>query len=99
MSEKYQIIELFLCSYFGVGQYDLGKVMGNKQNLYLTILLLDNFKCLNLDLLIKSKLESFTNRKIKNRLEKAREKILINARFREEYFQLEEILEKKLKKA
>ena len=62
------------------------------------LLLMKNFNCIN-NRKIKDDLVEITDRSIKNNIKKAEEKILINKKFRDEYFELEEIIKENFKKA
>lgn len=71
---------------------------GKRENSYLVTLLMKNFKCLNNNELRKS-LGISNNKSLYNKVKIAEEKILINKRFREEYFELEEKIKENLKNA
>lgn len=95
---KYRNIIFILCQYYEIGNGELGEILKKKENLYLAILLMKNFKCLNNEVL-KDDLGIVSSRGLYYKIKKAEEKILINKNFREEYFELEEKIKEKLKNA
>ncbi len=95
---KYEIIILILSSYYGMSYEEFKNRIKKKDNLYLTLLLMKKFKCLNLEI-IQENLGILNNRMLYNRMKKAEEKILINKRFRDEYFELEDKIKESFKNA
>ncbi len=95
---KYEIIMLILSSYYGMSYEEFKKRLKNKDNLYLTLLLMKKFKCLNSEV-IQENLGILNNRMLCYRMKKAEEKILINKRFRDEYFELEDKIKENFKNA
>ena len=91
---NYEIVILILCKYYGINYEELKK----KDKLYLTLLLMKKFRCLNEEV-IEEKLGIVSNRMLCYRMKKAEEKILINKKFRDEYFELEEKIKENLKNA
>lgn len=87
-----------MCQYYGVDSKKLEELIKKRDNLYLTILLMKNFKCLREEK-IKENLGIINNRALYYRIKKAEEKILINKEFRDEYFELEEKIKENLKNA
>ena len=59
------------------------------------LLLMKKYDCLN-EKLLREQLDINSKRSINYNTNKARERFFINSSFREEYFQLEEILEKSI---
>lgn len=95
---KYEIIMLILSSYYGMSYEEFKKRLKNKDNLYLILLLMKKFKCLNSEV-IQENLGILNNRMLCCRMKKAEEKILINKRFRDEYFELEDKIKENFKNA
>lgn len=95
---KYEIIILILCSYYGMSYEEFKKRLKRKDSLYLTLLLMKKFKCLNSEV-IQEKLGILNNRMLRYKIKKAEEKILVNKRFRDEYFELEDKIKENFKKA
>ena len=91
--DKIIIVSNVLCAYLGVDSKDLNKTLKKKENKYLYLLLLKNYKCLDKDKL-KDILEIITEKSIKNNINKAEEKFLINKNFRETYVEIERGLNK-----
>lgn len=96
--DKYYNIISIVCQYYGIDNKQLEQLMKKKDNVYLTILLMKNFKCLREEK-VKESLGIINNRALFYRLKKAEEKILINKDFREEYFELEEKIKENFKNA
>lgn len=93
---RYKIIIVVICNYYGIKEESLGLLLKNKEKKYLFLLLMRNFNCLSLnslsdDFLLKGNLNLH--------LKKAEEKVLINKSFRDDYFELEDEINKKIKKA
>lgn len=89
---------IILCKYYGVRCEEFKNCLKKRDNLYLTLLLMKNFKCLN-DISVRENLGIINNRMLNNRVKKAEEKILINKNFRDEYFELEEQIKENFKNA
>ena len=84
---------MIICKYYDLKYEEINEFWKKRENSYLVTLLMKNFKCLNNNELRKSLGISYNKVKI------AEEKILINKRFREEYFELEEKIKENLKNA
>ena len=95
---NYEIVILILCRYYGINYEEFKKVLKKKDKLYLTLLLMKKFRCLNEEV-IEEKLGLASNRMLCYRMKKAEEKILINKKFRDEYFELEDKIKENLKNA
>ena len=67
--DKIAIVSNVLCSYLGVDSKELNKTLKKKENKYLYLLLLKNYKCLDKDKL-KDILEIITEKSIKNNIQK-----------------------------
>lgn len=93
---KCEIIILILSSYYGISYEEFKNRLKKKDNLYLTLLLMKKFKCLNLEV-IQESLGISNNRILAYKIKKAEEKILINKRFRDEYFELEDKIKENFK--
>ena len=90
---KYENIIMILCQY-----YEVNKLLKKREKSYLTVLLMKKFRCLNSEGL-KEKLGIISNRSLHYKIKIAEEKILINKKFRDEYFELEEKIKENLKNA
>lgn len=69
-----------------------------KENKYLLLLLLNNFRVIN-DNSVKGILKWRSNRTLKNNLEKAEETLFINKEFRDKYLEIEECIYEKIRNA
>ena len=95
---NYEIVILILCKYYGINYEEFKKGLKKKDKLYLTLLLMKKFRCLNEEV-IEEKLGIVSNRMLCYRMKKAEEKILINKKFRDEYFELEDKIKENFKNA
>ena len=95
---KYENIIMILCQYYEVNYEEFNKLLKKREKSYLTVLLMKKFGCLNSEGL-KEKLGIISNRSLHYKIKIAEEKILINKKFRDEYFELEEKIKENLKNA
>lgn len=95
--ESYKRVINILIQYYGLSREEFYQLFKKKENKYLLLLLLNDFKCLN-EAENKDEPINFSRRSIIYNLKKAEEKLLINKDFREEYFDLQEKLEVYFKK-
>ena len=84
---------MILCQYYEVNYEEFNKLLKKREKSYLTVLLMKKFRCLNSEGL-KEKLGIISNRSLHYKIKIAEEKILINKKFRDEYFELEEKISK-----
>ena len=89
---------MIICKYYDLKYEEINEFWKKRENSYLITLLMKNFKCLNNNELRK-RLGISNNKSLYNKVKIAEEKILINKRFREEYFELEEKIKENLKNA
>lgn len=91
-SDKYERIIEILCGYKGISRAELYSVLKDSECRYVLFLLLKKYDCvdreiLNRDFSIKSL------RRINYNVRKAEEKLLLNKKVRDMYFEAENILE------
>lgn len=91
--DKSTIIIAILCKNFGISIDEFDDFLKKKENRYLLILLLKNYRCLNREK-IKDMLNIISDKSVTYNLNKAEEKLYINKEFREKYFEIEEGLNK-----
>ncbi len=91
--EKYIKIVNFICSYNGIKENELYKLLKDKECKYLLFLLLKKYKCTNKDILIDI-LGQNNKSTISYNFKKAEEKFFVNRELREKYFEVEDILQK-----
>lgn len=91
--DKTSIVINVLCTHLGMDVEDINKILKKKENKYLLLLLLKNYKCLDKEK-IKKMLEIISDKSINYNINKAQEKLLINKEFRKMYFKIEEGLDK-----
>lgn len=87
------IILDIICSHYEISKGQLYLILKNTESRYLLLLLLKKYKCLDRKL-IKETLILKSDRIIDNNMKKAEEKLLINREFRENFFLLENKIEK-----
>lgn len=87
---KYELIISIICKYKGISKAQLANILKDREWKYLLLLLLENYKCMDLKQM-EEDLKLSSKRSIKYNVKKAEEKFFINKRFREKYFELEEI--------
>lgn len=91
--DKTAIVINVLCTHLGIDASELNKKLKKRENKYMLLLLLKNYKCLDKDK-VKEMLEIISDKSINYNINKAQEKILVNKEFREMYFKIEEGLNK-----
>lgn len=94
--ERYnQIIEI-ICKYNGIEYKELNKINRYKQYRYILLLLLRKYNCTDKNEVLKY-LNLKSSNSYNNNYRKAQDKLLINKNFREQYFEMEKIVEEKIK--
>lgn len=91
--DKTAIVINVLCTHLGIDVSDINKKLKKRENKYMFLLLLKNYKCLDKEK-VKEMLEIISDKSISYNINKAQEKILVNKEFREMYFKIEEGLNK-----
>jgi len=77
--------------YYGMDKNNFIKLLKDKENKYLLLLLTKKYKCMNEDN-IMAILNYRSKKSILYNVKRAEEKLLINREFREKFFQIEESL-------
>ena len=90
---KESIIINVLLSYLGIENKNYNEILSKKENKYILLLLLERYNCLNKED-IKEILHRISDRSLKNNIEKAEEKFLINKEFRKLYLEIEDHIDK-----
>ena len=91
--EKYEVIINIICGYKGISKQQLGIILKDKECKYLLFLLLEKYKCADMEN-IKEDLNMINMKSVRYNVKKAEEKFFINRDFRERYFELEKIAQK-----
>ena len=94
-SNRYETIIKLVCDVKGISKEEFFKILDDKECKYLMLLLMKKYNCLD-EKLLREQLNISNKRVINYNANKARERFFINSSFREEYFQLEEILAKSI---
>ncbi|OKZ84911.1 MAG: hypothetical protein BHW04_11760 [Clostridium sp. 29_15] len=91
--EKYLVIIQIIAQFYGIDDEEICVIMKRRECKYLLLLLMRKFNCLDKGL-IKDQLQLKSDKTIKNNIVKAEEKLLMNKEFRDNFFYLEEKIEK-----
>ena len=95
MINKICIIKTVVCSYFKVSENEIQKLIEDKRKRDLILLLMKKFDCLEW---YKDEENKFILKgRLKNKVNKAEEKMLINREFREIYYLLVNEIDRMLK--
>lgn len=93
--ERYNMVIEIICRYIGIEYKELIKC-NNIQYRYIILLLLRKYNCEDKNEILKN-FNLKSNYAYSRNLRKAQDKFLINKNFREQYFELEKIVEEKIK--
>lgn len=91
--DKVTIVMNVLATYLGIEVKEINEILKKKENKYIFLLLLKNYKCLQKDK-VKEVLNIINDKSIKYNIDKAEEKFLINKEFREMYCEIEDGINK-----
>ena len=80
--DKVTIVMNVLSTYLGIEVKEINEILKKKENKYIFLLLLKNYKCLQKDK-VKEVLNIINDKSIKYNIDKAEEKFLINKEFRD----------------
>ncbi|WP_010236181.1 hypothetical protein [Clostridium arbusti] len=95
INSKYQRIIEFICEYKNISQDELIKILKDRNSKYMLLLLLNKYKCMNLDV-INTYFPNYSKKSLNYNFKKAKEKFFINKNFRDEYFEIEDDIKKSL---
>ncbi|AWI07634.1 hypothetical protein [Clostridium drakei] len=90
--EQYEKIINILCEYKGISREKLLEILKDKECKYLFFLLIKKYGCDDMKM-IQQDFPSINTKNINSNFRKAREKILLNTKIRNMYFEAENILE------
>ena len=91
--DKVLIVMNVLAAYFGIELKEMSEKLKKRENRYIFLLLLKNYRCLQKDR-IKEILSIVNDKSFRYNMDKAEEKFLINKEFREIYFKIQEDINK-----
>ncbi len=91
--EKYEKIIELLCRYKGLSREELFKILKDQECRYLFFLLIRKYNCYDIGTINKD-FPSMNKNNIGMNFKKAEEKLLLNKKIREMYFEAENIIEK-----
>ena len=91
--DRYSKIIQFICEYKNINKEEILKVLKDKDCSYFMLLLLERFKCTDIQRLLQD-FTTVSKKVIRNSMKKAEEKFYINRDFRERYFLMEEMIKK-----
>lgn len=92
--EKYERIINLLCKYKGLSREDLFKILKDEECKYLFYLLIKKYGCDNNMGIIQKDFPTVNKNRIRNNFKKAEEKLLLNRKIRNMYFEAEDMIEK-----
>ncbi|MCH5139072.1 ribose-5-phosphate isomerase [Clostridiaceae bacterium UIB06] len=92
--EKYEKIINLLCKYKGLSREDLFKILKDQECKYLFYLLIKKYGCDDNMVRIQKDFPTVNKSRIKNNFKKAEEKLLLNRKIRNMYFEAEDLIEK-----
>lgn len=90
--DKYERIIEILCQYKGISREELYSILKDGECRYVLFLLLKKYDCVDMDILSRD-FSINSLRKINYNVRKAEEKLLLNKKVRDMYFEAENILE------
>lgn len=91
--EKYEKIINLLCKYKGLNREELFKILKDQDCRYLFFLLIRKYNCYDMGMLNKD-FPSMNKNNMGLNFKKAEEKLLLNKKIRDMYFEAESIIEK-----
>lgn len=92
---KYEKIIGFMCTYKNVSREELFKILKDKKCKYILLLLLKKYRCSDIHM-INGYFPDYSKRALSYGFKKAEEKLFINKDFRDEFFEVEDYIEKTL---
>lgn len=95
MQNKLKYVKILnnICTYYGIDEEEFMKLLENRENKYILLLILKNNHCLEINE-IKEVFKLKTVKSINSSLRLAEEKLLVNRFFRDKYFELENSMKK-----
>ncbi len=93
MINKVEIIKLVMCNYFNITEKELEELFKDKEKMYLMLLLMKKYNCFDKDI-IEREIKKIISGRVKRKVDKAEEKVLVNKEFRNIYFNLEEEIDR-----
>jgi len=92
--EKYEKIIDLLCKYKGLNREKLFKILKDQECKYLFYLLIKKYGCDDNMTIMQKDFPTVNKNRIRNNFKKAEEKLLLNRRIRNMYFEAEDLIEK-----
>lgn len=89
--KRYLKVLKLLLMYYNISESEFIELLKKRENKYLLLLLLKEYKCIDEENLLKM-LNLKSKKSISYGIKKAEEKLLINREFRDKFFELEENL-------
>lgn len=91
--ERYENIINLLCRYKGISTEKLYSILKDEECRYVLFLLLKKYNCVDLDNL-KRDFSIYSTRKVNYNIRKAQQKLFLNKKIRDMYFEAENVIEK-----
>ncbi|WP_243103880.1 ribose-5-phosphate isomerase [Clostridium sp. JN-1] len=90
---RYERIIEILCKYKNINRNELVEILKDNECKYLLFLLIKRYRCCDVDMLSKD-FPNINKKRMNNNLRRAEEKLLINRKIRDMYFEAEELIER-----
>ncbi len=91
--QQYEKIINILCEYKGIGRHELFQILKDKECRYIFFLLIKKYECYDMEML-QEDFPSVNSKNINGNFKKAKEKLLLNTKVRNMYFEAEDRIEK-----
>lgn len=91
--EQYEKIINILCEYKGINREELFEILKDKECKYIFFLLIKKYRCDDMKIIQKD-FPNINSKNINMNFKKAQEKILLNRKIRNMYFEAEDVIEK-----
>lgn len=95
INKKYEIIIKSICEFKGIEKNELMSILSDKNCRYLLFLMMKKYKCNYTDR-VKENLNINSSKTINSNIKRAKEKFLINRNFRDDYFEVNNLIEKNI---
>ncbi len=92
-NEQYEKIIRILCEYKGINRDELLEILKDKECKYIFFLLIKKYGCDDIKM-IQQDFPLINSKNINNNFKKAKEKVLLNRKIRNMYFEADSIIEK-----
>lgn len=92
-NQQYETIIHILCEYKGISRDELLQILKDKECKYIFFLLIKKYGCDDMKI-IQQDFPNINSKSINSNFKKAKEKVLLNRKIRDMYFEADSIIEK-----